>query len=51
MENITSPYIAIPVLIFCFAKIALSPDNDPADSAIVVALADEAIVEFIPEGE
>ena len=51
MENISSPYIAIPVLIFCFAKIASHLYPTPVDTSIVIALSDEAVVEFVPEGE
>jgi len=46
-----SPLVAIPILIFCFAKIASHLYPTPINTSIVVALSDEAVVEFIPEGE
>ncbi|MEC7116345.1 MAG: hypothetical protein VXW76_07265 [Actinomycetota bacterium] len=52
MKNpLYSPLVAIPVLILCFAKIASHLYPTPVDTSIVVALSDEAVVEFIPEGE
>ncbi len=46
-----NPLVAVPVLILCFAKIVSHLYPTPVDTSIVVALSDEADVEFIPEGE
>ena len=52
MQNIIhNPFLAIPILILCFAKIASHLYPTPVDTSIVIALSDEAVVEFVPEGE
>ena len=51
MKNpLHNPYIAIPVLLLCFAKIATHFHNTDT-VAIVVAVPEEATVQFVPEGE
>ena len=52
MKNpLHNPYIAIPVLLICFAKIATHTLENTDTVAIVVAVSEEATVQFVPEGE
>tara|TARA_Y100001973_G_scaffold106780_1_gene187549 strand:+ start:6159 stop:6317 length:159 start_codon:yes stop_codon:yes gene_type:complete len=46
-----NPYVAIPLLLLCFAKIASHFVKEPTPTAIVVAVSEDATVQFVPEGE
>jgi len=45
-----NPYFAVPVLVLCFAKIASHFDKEPEPIAIVLAVPEDATVQFVPDG-